>query len=114
MRLHEVSHGGKSEIVGRQIARIHSSAEALLLKAPMYPAVGDAVTIRRLVIVEQAFGRVEQVPFFQTQIAHVLQHVFETAVRGLVGPYILSGVDRVKLNVEFLIAARECAVVDIR
>jgi hypothetical protein len=59
MRRHHLSQAVETEIIAGHLARLHRGAKALLIVAAMNPAGFQAVPVGGLVIVEEAFGRVQ-------------------------------------------------------
>ncbi len=81
---------------------------------PPDPAVGDTMGAGRDVIVEQAFGGVEQILLFQPKVADMVQHVNEVAVVRLVRADVLSRIDGVEFHAQLRVRVGESAVVDVR
>ena len=109
MRLREVRHGVEFKVDFGHLAGIHGGAESLPGMAAVDPAIGNAVPARRHMIVKQAFRRVKDIALGQAQIAHMLQHVHEIAVIGLVRADIFGGVDRVESGAERRVAEAEAS-----
>src|SRR5688572_19548551 len=61
MRCYHLSQAVETEIIAGHLARMHCGAKALLIVAAMNPAGFQAVPIGWLVIVEEAFGHVQDV-----------------------------------------------------
>jgi transposase len=59
MSLGKVCHAVELEVVLRHIARIHRRAKTFLVITAIDPARGEAVAVRRPMVVEHAFGRMQ-------------------------------------------------------
>ena len=63
---HEVMHAVEPEIDMRHLARIHGGSETLLGVTTIDPARLQAVLVRRLVVMEHALGRVQDLLLLQS------------------------------------------------
>ncbi len=113
MRLDQTGHAAEAEIVFRHFVRVHGRAEAILVVPAKDPAGGEAMRVRRPVVVEHALGRMQDLVLLNPERLELRQHVLEIAARRFVGTNVLGGVDRVEVDLQLLVAARKTLVVDI-
>ncbi len=114
MRLGELAHAGEAEIIGRHVARMHRGAETLVGMAAVDPAGLQPDRVGRLVVMEHAFGGVQDHVLPDPALGKPRQHVFEIAQARLVGADVLRRVDRVEVDAELPVAEAEILVVDVR
>src|SRR5687767_3426679 len=77
-------HGSEAEVGVRLRAGIYGCAETLLAMSSVYPARSEAMRIGRLVIVEQAFGGVQDIALAKSVVGKPFDHKFEVSAIGLV------------------------------
>ena len=64
MRLGHVHHAVEPEVIGGHLARVHSCAKTFLVEAAVDPAIGQPELVGRRMVVEHAFGGVQDIRLF--------------------------------------------------
>src|SRR5215207_4221217 len=82
--LYQLLHRSKTEVGVRLRAGINGCAETLLAMPAVDPARSEAMRIGRLMIVEQAFGGVQDIALANSVIDKPFDHIFEVSAIGLV------------------------------
>src|SRR6266576_5991131 len=113
MGLYEFEHTVEFEVDLRHLARIHGGPKTLLGVPPVDPAGLQPVIVCRLVVVEHALRRMQDLLFLHTDPFQLLDHVIEIAGRRLVRPDVFRGVDRIELHLQLPIACLETLVVHV-
>ena len=94
----------------RHVTGMHGGAKSLIGMPAVYPAIFQTVPVGRRMIVEHAFGRVQDVAAADTAGCQLFQHIFEIGGCRLVTADIFSGVDTVELDAKFGMAVRKAAL----
>ena len=71
-------------------------AKAVLVVAAVDPAIGQPELVGRRMVVEHAFGGMQDVTLFDPLTRQHLKHIVEIAIGGFIAADILSGINTIK------------------
>ena len=98
----------------RHVTGMHGGTEPFVVMPPVDPAILQTVPVGGCMIMEHAFGRVQDVAAADPARRELFQHIFEIGGGRLVAADILGRVDTIELDTKSGMTMRKAGVVDIR